>query len=215
MSYVKSNGLEMAIGNSKLGNDTIIINLGSAKNCPSRKLGLCKLGNKCYARKAEIQYKPNCEKYRDRQAEYWLNNTAETIGNEIIKVITKKNRFKPVIQFMRFNESGDFYSQDDVDKMEIVARMIRKITGVIVYGYTARKDLKFKHVTSFLVKGSSNTAGNNGSTIARDKKVVEAGQINRYEYVENSLVYMVCPGSCKQCSICKCDKGHNVVFAIH
>ena len=58
MSNYRYNDLLLSNGNSKIGNDTMILNMGSAMNCPSKKLGLCKLGSKCYALKAEKLYKP-------------------------------------------------------------------------------------------------------------------------------------------------------------
>ena len=66
------NGFYYTIGNKKIGNDTLIFNMGSATDCPSKKLGLCRHCDKCYALKAERQY-PQVRPFRDRQADYWLN----------------------------------------------------------------------------------------------------------------------------------------------
>ena len=44
-------------GNSKLPAETLIVNLTSAQNCPSEKLGFCKCANVCYAKKCERIYK--------------------------------------------------------------------------------------------------------------------------------------------------------------
>lgn len=44
-------------GNSKLPAETLIVNLTSAYNCPSEKLGFCKCANVCYAKKCERIYK--------------------------------------------------------------------------------------------------------------------------------------------------------------
>lgn len=46
--------------------------MGSATKCPSRLLGKCDLGDKCYAYKAEVQYYKTCPQYRDKQAEVGL-----------------------------------------------------------------------------------------------------------------------------------------------
>jgi hypothetical protein len=43
-------------GNSKLPTETLIVNITSAHNCPSDKLGLCNCSNVCYAKKCERIY---------------------------------------------------------------------------------------------------------------------------------------------------------------
>ncbi len=44
-------------GNSKLPKETLIVNITSAQNCPSDKLGLCNCSKVCYAKKCERIYK--------------------------------------------------------------------------------------------------------------------------------------------------------------
>lgn len=46
MQY-KQGQLEVKLGNKKIGNDTLIFNMGSAAECPSKSRGFCKLGKKC------------------------------------------------------------------------------------------------------------------------------------------------------------------------
>ena len=219
--YLRRNGLEMSLGNLKLGTDTIIFNMGSAKSCPSRKLGFCLLGNKCYAYKAEMQYK-NVEAYRDRQAAYWLNNGARTIGMDIINALKSRRvrvdgKLVPmieVIKYFRFNESGDFYSQQCVSDLSTIASMLA-CYGIVTYGYTARKDLDFSNV-SFLVKGSGHDKGNNGKTIARPftSRQLEAFTDWGSLWIEDAE-YAVCPGDCSKCDLCKTPDKVNVVFPLH
>jgi len=57
------------------------------------------------------------------------------------------------VKFFRFNESGDFRSQEDVSKMSEIAKQLKDKLGIITYGYTARKDLSFGGV-NFICKGS-------------------------------------------------------------
>ena len=61
-------------GNHKIGKDTLIFNMGPAKTCPSKALGLCQLQdtNKCYAHRAEVQYSKTVLYYRIRQMNLWL-----------------------------------------------------------------------------------------------------------------------------------------------
>ena len=191
-------------GNKKIGNDTLIINMGRASNCPSWEMGLCRLkelGVKCYALKPEIQYPDVVPSFRDAQFAFWRNSSAQDIANELIASIGRR---RLETKYMRFNESGDFWSQEDVDKLDIVARKLKEVHGVVTYGYTARKDLKFKKNRSFIVRGSGWKIRNaNGETkvILRGKKIPKG--------------FKECPGSCVSCMFCKTDKKINVAFRQH
>ena len=76
--YIKHNGLELSIGNSKLDNTFMILNMGDAMSCPSAKLNFCDQTNICYARQAEKQYKAVLA-YRQRQKKYWLSHSSNRI----------------------------------------------------------------------------------------------------------------------------------------
>ena len=45
----KSIEIKVRNGNSKIGKDTFILNITSATDCPTKKLGLCKIPKLCYA----------------------------------------------------------------------------------------------------------------------------------------------------------------------
>ena len=80
----------------------------------------------------------------------------EYTPNEKLSGKDKVNWLRPMItpiKYFRFNESGDFGSQGDVDKMSKIASMLKEKLGIITYSYTARKDLSFGGV-SFNIKGS-------------------------------------------------------------
>ncbi len=194
--------LKVKYGNMKLGTSTLIINMGTAQECPSAKLGMCnaiKKGVKCYALKAEIQYPNAVPQYRQQQFSYWKSNNSTTIVSDLIqKISTLPGR---VIKYVRFNESGDFWSQADVDKLSRVAYRLKNF-GIVTYGYTARKDLDFKDV-HFLVKGSGHKKGNNGMTTI----------INKDDSIPKG--YKECPGDCKICSLCMVDKKYNIAFRKH
>jgi hypothetical protein len=100
-------------GNMKIGKDTLILNMGPAVNCPSRQLGLCQIGDKCYAMKAERCYKQVLP-YRLKQEQIWDQMHPNDIAVELIEIARRKrNR----IRYLRFSEAGDFYDQSDVNKM--------------------------------------------------------------------------------------------------
>ncbi len=185
----------------KLGDDTGIINMGPAVSCPSLKKGLCKTVKKdirCYARKPEIQYKDHVLNYRKEQEAYWKLKTGDEIYEDIKAKITRRRKNT---KWLRFNESGDFFSQADVTKLSHIAKKL-KAEKVVVYGYTARSDLSFKNV-HFLVKGSENNAGNNGKTVVIGKEEIPPKG------------YLVCPGDCSCCDLCKINKKINIAFRKH
>lgn len=193
--------IKLKFGNTKLGNDTLILNMGPAETCPSKKKGYCEVINKgitCYAYKAERCYKRATPAYRRAQEEYWKTTPAKQILADIIGRLEKR---KIKTRFFRFNESGDFYTQRDVRKLSTIAEGL-KARGITTYGYTARRDLDFKGA-KFLVKGSGHSKGNNGRTTVLDK-----GE-------QPPRGYIICPGSCKTCNICKEDTKTNIAFRKH
>lgn len=192
--------IKIKFGNHKLGDDTAIFNMCAAEDCPSKKLGLCevvKKGITCYADKAERTY-PAVKPFRRCQQAYWRNTSARRITQDIIQRIG--NRRKPT-RYFRFNESGDFNDQQDIEKLSEVSKGLKTI-GVTTYGYTARSDLSYQGA-SFLVKSSGWTGGPNGSTTV----------IGKYEKVPEG--YIECPGSCKKCNLCKINVPHNIAFRKH
>ena len=82
-------------GNMKLPKTTMIFNMGSSKNCPARKKGLCQYAKICYARRPEIIY-PAVLPYRERQEKFWLKNSANDIYVALSKIISRK-RIKPTL----------------------------------------------------------------------------------------------------------------------
>lgn len=179
--------IPIKFGNNKLNKKVMVFNLGSALDCESAKLNLCEeiinKSRRCYAQKAEITY-PAVKPYRDRQLAYWDNNTKEIISFELSEICKKK---KP--SFFRYNESGDFRNQNDVDKLSYIAEELKKV-NVITYGYTARKDLDFSNV-SFIVRGSG-WISKNGQT-----KVIEKTE-------KRPEGFVVCPDNdCgNKCKLC-------------
>ena len=207
-TYYKVNSLEVKAGNRKQGTDTLIYNLGSATECPSKKLGLCQIpSGLCYAMKEERMYH-DCKPHRDRQAQYWLNTDITTIIADFDLLLKKYKKLASRVKYLRYNESGDFYSQACITKFDALAKHLKDNYNIITYGYSARSDLNFKDV-NFLVKGSSHNAGNTGECITR--KIDKTIKV----YHENNKKYYVCPGNCRNCKLCKIPKTVNVVIPLH
>jgi len=193
--------LNLKWGNHKLGDDIGIFNMGTAKECPSRVLGLCETVNKgikCYAEKPEDQYPRNVPAYRRRQESLWKSLDGHTIAEGFYSQITRRRK---ETRYIRFNESGDFWDQNCVGKLSYISSCLKRY-GITTYGYTARRDLDFSSC-DFLVKGSGGNFGNNGATIVilKDDLVPEG--------------YIECPGSCKRCNLCKINVPHNIAFRKH
>lgn len=186
----------LSFGNKKLPKDTAIFNMGAASDCPSDKLGLCKVSKECYAKKAEKMY-PSVLPYRKRQANKWLKNTAETFVSEFLEVVNKK---RLPIRKLRINESGDFYSQNCVNKAEAIATSL-KAEGIVAYCYTARKDLDYSGITNLIINGS-------GFKVDGIKREFTA--VNK---IDKGAI--ACVGDCKKCSLCASDSTQDIQVLKH
>ena len=194
--------IRIKYGNHKLGDDTVILNMGPARTCPSKARDLCevvKKGYRCYAEKAEIQYPRNVPQYRQAQELYWKITPKEKIAHDISKKIGARRKRT---RFLRYNESGDFHCQQDIEKLSYVAKYLKRNHSITTYGYSARNDLDFSSA-EFLVKGSYNDNGNNGKcvVISKDEEVPEG--------------YFLCPADCRKCNKCKRHNYKNIAFRKH
>ena len=190
-------------GNLKVPRTTAIFNMASATDCPSLKRGLCMAyvdgKHVCYARKAEYSYHPGVLPYRRRQEKLWLNTSAEDFAAQFLIINTmKKNKFTAI----RFNESGDFHSQDCVTKTERIARILSKY-GIKSYLYTSRMDLDFRKCEKLVVNGS----GFLGRGVTNTFQIVK--QINNIP-----KGFRACVGDCRICSRCM-NKGMKTVIKKH
>lgn len=213
------NKLAYTLGNSKIGEDTLIFNMGSAHTCPSAKLGLCDMAHKslggngkCYALKAEYFY-PQSLPFRTLQKVQWDNWTAGEIADQIFAVIFRSRKFKTPVRFVRFNEAGDFYTFSCVMKAGKIAGYVAELckrAGLPVvkfYTYTHRSDL-FKGIggaallssapANFTINGSNFKAHNEFRVMEitraeRDAKDENGKKVNKY----------TCMDDCSICSLCK------------
>lgn len=116
----------LSYGNSKLSKSTAIFNLGSAKNCPSDRLGLCELSGECYAKKAERMY-PSVLPYRERQRAYFSEVTAQQFVSEFIEATKNK---RTTVNKLRVNESGDYVTKAMIfnarQEVEIIKGLINE-----------------------------------------------------------------------------------------
>lgn len=194
-------------GNSKLGKDTLIFNITSAKDCVSAKKGLCDIVDICYARKAEVQY-PNTLQYRNEQTTFWDDVTAEQFAEGIIHVARSKN--KTDIHYLRFNEAGDVRNQNDIDKIDEIAMYLSNMNdlypelNISVYIYTKRDDLDWSNImqnSNITINGSNKMYDNNFKAI--DK--ITTSMIHKNKWI--------CNGDCSICQACKI-KGKRIIYVL-
>ena len=197
---MKINSFEYSIGNSKIGRDTIIFNMTSATDCPSKKRGQCKHCSICYAMKSERQY-PQVLPFRRRQAAYWQSVTDYELIKDFAAALTKHKR---TVKYVRFSEAGDITDQECIRKWAMLARSFPTIT---FYGYTAAKDLKkhFKALPDNLIFcGSSFMLSNNFSPY--HKKWFPWLWFKKLHH---------CPMDCSSCTLCKTKGKKYIKVAIH
>lgn len=193
----------ISAGNSKLPSTTAIFNMGTAKDCPSLKLGLCQafVNGKCvcYARKAEAGMWPTVTPYRKRQEQYWKSVKADQFVSEFIAFnARKRNKFTA----LRLNESGDFWTQACINKAEEIARLLNKYK-ILVYGYTSRRDLDFSKCKKIKLLGSGfKKRGLSGIFL----------MVNDIKKDKPSH-FGICLGNCRICS--RCLRGLNTVVKKH
>jgi hypothetical protein len=203
-NYYELNSL-VSSGNAKLPSTTCTFNMSPAKLCPSLKLGLCKAYNHkgthiCYAKKAETKMTPEVLPYRMKQMKFWKNVTAEEFASQFLAINSLKRI--PWTK-LRFNESGDFHSQECLDKAEKIATYLNRF-GIKTYCYTHRSDLNFKHVKNLIVSSSNFQSKEISNTFVMVKNVK----------IEKPKGWSVCKGDCTICDMCSI-RGNKVVVKMH
>jgi hypothetical protein len=187
--------IKVSNGNLKIGRDTLIFNMAPAHNCISDKKGYCRVSNICYAKRSEIRYKQVLP-FRMAQEKIWRTVSSEDFIENLKTIIKRKRIHK--IKFIRFNESGDFKGQSDINKLIKIARGLPKIT---IYGYTTRFDLNYdKRPDNLIINGSGFMIDNN----------FKATAFNEIDHNNDTI----CPGNCRGCHLCK-KSGNKVIKVIY
>lgn len=198
----------LKLGNSKIGTNTLIINICGSTHCPSRALGMCELGNHCYAMKSERMFK-TVRDYRIRCEVYWDAHTAEEIAADIVAFIKAQATAKRpnLVTHIRFNESGDFRTQADVDKLNRIAQCV----PVGVYGFTHRRDLDYTTLCSNITINGSSWMIDNEYRVHPTKASYAAatnGGLGDGDVV-------MCANDCTKCDACKSKRGVVIHQQIH
>jgi len=201
-------GKKFEIGNIKISDKVAVFNMTLATTCPSDNRRMCFASESCYAKKTEAMY-PDSKMYRKRQMSYWAKCSAKEFVEDLLTAIEKSGSKGKKIQYLRFNESGDFRNQGDVSKASEIASAL-KGKGITTYTYTARKDLNFGGA-SFICRGSGYPdLCKNGYTVIYDSEEYPKG-------IESEGDFTACPmkGCGESCLFCMSEKVYNITFPNH
>lgn len=194
-------GQAFAWGNSKLPQSTLIVNLTSAKHCPSKARGLCKVADVCYAIDCEELYKYYLPK--NLFVEKWLYQTPSNI---IIELMTAYLRYAPEqITCIRLNEAGDFIHQNQIVQWNRIAQYFYQTFGIVTYTYTARIDLDYTVAPYIIVNGS--LPGIAGAI--RQYYCVPPAFFDNYTPGPNEFK---CPADCTRCNVCSTRNFKGIVY---
>lgn len=195
---------KIVFGNKKVPKTTAIANTTSWFLCPGRLRGFCELCEVCYDKCREVM--GNACQSRLNHDLWWRMNSAEDIALFYIYSIKAQNLKHPddPVTLVRFQEVGDFRSQEDLDKMIEVSNLIYEAVEIDSYTYTHNKDLDFDKPRPHLcICGSGFMVDNQFTVVAQDKYD---------EYVKTHKDCIECPDKCKLCnSICSRKLGIEVV----
>ena len=173
--------LEYVLGNSKVGDDTIIINMGPATTCDAAKAGECELYSMgwCYAQNNESQHKLAIIKRFREQIQWRADTDGSAIAGMIVAAVKQKRqgkRGKP-IKYIRFNESGDMRSEADKVKLGNIVKITNELLTqskqepIIFYTYTHRSDLFTNKVNDIDYGTDKNALVIQGSGYYKNNKV--------------------------------------------
>lgn len=204
--YVANSIMPVKVGNLKIGNDTLIINMNHSLNCYCSKKGYCKLYNKCYAKKSSNAYINSC--LYNIASE--INFNKLPVGKIISDIETVILNAKTPIKFIRFNEAGDFISYKHFKKANEIATYFKNKYNIISYSYTHNMELE-EYISEI---NNSNIVINYSYNIKTDipiKKCIVINETKIKNYV-NDPNYIICTGSCTNCSYCKNQKDKRIVI---
>ena len=199
-------GKVFSYGNKKLPASTMIFNLTTAKNCPSK---LCNVVKRCYAKKGE-----------NRFVEVFLRNLRNKIMLENIslkdfmKLLELYIEYAPMkIKNIRISEEGDFMSLKYVKIANDIAGHIKAKYGITTTIYTA-KPYDFGQFENLIVNASIPQIKNpTRYFFAKDEKELKklGVNLNGKGIQHNDKVgdYFVCPCDCRLCGFCYRTKEEN------
>ena len=146
---VQITGKTFSFGNKKLPEDTLIVNLTSAFNCPSKEAGECKWGSTCYAYSGEGRETVLRRNLRNQEFLGMLST------RDILELVETYIESAPIrIRYIRIHEGGDFKDQGVVDFCDKLAGHLKAKYGIKTTAYTHR-NLDYSGLENMIVNASS------------------------------------------------------------
>lgn len=143
-------GKTFSFGNSKVPENTLLVNLTSAFNCPSKLNGECKWGNRCYAHALErMRGAVEARNIRNQVA------LSKLSVKELLKLVEAYIENAPIrIKYIRLHEDGDFKDQETLDFCNTMAGHLKAKYGIQTVAYTHRV-LNYSGIDNITINGSS------------------------------------------------------------
>ncbi len=205
--YYVNNGIMFhKIGNDKIGEDTVIVNVNTVLNCYCGKNGLCDQFSTCYAQNIGTRFVKS-DLTGIASAIMFDRLTVDELIEQIEETILEADE---EIKFIRWDELGEFDCVETFLKANEVAKYFLEKYGIISYTYTHNSEIPPElMIDSYIVTTFSYPVDMD----AKKSIVVEGEEI--LEYVDDDR-YIICTGKCYGCSYCK-DKNdlRTVVFINH
>ena len=203
--------LKYSWGNLKVPKTTLIINMSSAEECPakdqcpfSKGSGVEGKDGKCYALKAERQY-PSVREARKTQTEYWKSHSNKEKEEDFASILAKHPGKAKSLKAVRFNESGDISSYEDI---ALLVNLATQHPNITFYAYTHNKKvmdtINIEDLPENLCINLSYRHDKPGfNTFCLDTDYDEAEQV--YD----------CNGNCTNCYLCLIPQAANIKLEIH
>lgn len=235
----KEVSFEVALGNVKIGGNTVLLNMSTAAGCMSAIIGTCSLGadGKCYAARFEKQWAGSLAK-NIRHEKQWACLSPLSIA----KGLDAMSKQIKGIKFIRINEAGEFRNLpadpamlakvsdvrkaelagiDDIAKLKSIAKYLKEMgSDLILYTYTHRSDLTFGDMgENVCINGSGWMIDNAFIPLELDDFITVIQKINSKTLTEFNGVPVKhgvhCLGDCRKCNFCKTKTGKHIFLPVH
>jgi hypothetical protein len=204
---IKQSVLTHNLGNSKIGKDTLCINVQCGLLCPMDLLHQCDNCKICYAKSHNRRHLKNTVA-KNIINNVLINNVLlglETVHNIVYNTLVDisdcytKEQLKN-IEFLRVNVEGDILNNQQLKVVEDIARAFKTVFNLVsCYSYTHNKqlDLNLSPTVCF------NTSDFDNCFYSKETKTIELSEVKDHleDIFNNKSV--LCLGDCNNCPYCK------------
>lgn len=203
-----------SIGNSKIGDDTLVISFNSSLLCYMALLGKCSNCNICYGKNSNKMYSNEFLKGCIGQMALLLHSNSK---KELFKLIyntiwsiycsySEKELAK--IKYLRINVIGDILNNDQLKDINTIAKAIKTVFNLnCCYSYTHNDNLDLSIAKDIVFNCSDFSNDKN-----KECQTIFEFDIDNYNEEEEVL----CNGHCFNCPYCKSEfECRKVLFLAH